>query len=86
MWPDVLIKSCPKAKHSSFTYKVTFSQIEQKVAKYLDYFCKKICHQGLTKIAQSGHSACNFAPSIFCIVTSANLFRANWTRWKRIKI
>ena len=27
----------------------------QKVSRYLGYYCRKICHQYLSKIAQSGH-------------------------------
>ena len=33
-----------------------FFKIAQKVAKYLSYFCKKICSQELSKIAESGHT------------------------------
>ena len=28
----------------------------KKVNKYLGYFCKKICHQELSKIDKSGHT------------------------------
>ena len=38
------------------TQKVTFFKIAQKVAKYLGFFRKKLCHQELTNIAQSGHT------------------------------
>ena len=34
-----------------------FSQVAQKVTRYLGYFWKKICHLKLLKIAQSGHTA-----------------------------
>ena len=33
-----------------------FSQIAKKVFKLLGYFYKEICHQKLSKIAQSGHT------------------------------
>ena len=63
MWPDVRIKSCqifpkswPKSKHSSLTYNCSVFKIAQKVAKFLGYFCMKICHQDPSKIAQSGHT------------------------------
>ena len=32
------------------------------MSKYLGYFCEKICHQDLSKIAQSGHT--DYAQSI----------------------
>ena len=32
-------------------------KIAQKVVKFLHHFCKKICHQDFTKIAQSGQTA-----------------------------
>ena len=35
--------------------------MSKKVSKYCDYFCKKICHQDLSKIAQSGHTALDTA-------------------------
>ena len=34
-----------------------------KFAKYLGCFCKKFCHQELSKIAQSGHTDCRQASS-----------------------
>ena len=33
-------------------------QIAQSFTKYLGLFCKKICSQELSKIAQSGHNGC----------------------------
>ena len=46
VWPDVGIKSSPqfyKSTHGSFNLKIMFF----KIAKYLGYFCKKVCHQEL---------------------------------------
>ena len=47
-WPDAGIKSSPN---------LPIGGIE--VTEYLGYFCKEICHQELSKIAQSGHTARN---------------------------
>ena len=63
-WPDVGIKSCSNFSQSCpkwvatavFVYKARFYN-SQKVTKYLGYFSKKICHQEVSKIAQSGHPA-----------------------------
>ena len=37
--------------------KVKFFKKKPKVAKYLTYFCNKICHHDQSKIAQSGHTS-----------------------------
>ena len=37
--------------------KLEVFKIAQKVNIHLGYFCKKICHQELSKIAQFGHTA-----------------------------
>ena len=39
---------------------MTFFIIGHKVAKYLGCFCKKNCHQSLSKVAQSGHTVSDF--------------------------
>ena len=47
----------PKGSHKSVHLKSDVFQTNQKVAKYLGYFCKTICCQKLIKkIAQSGHT------------------------------
>ena len=51
-------KSCPKVGKQFFTFKVMFS-IAQKVILHLVYFCKKICHEELSNIAQSDHTGYN---------------------------
>ena len=51
-----LSKSCPKSSHSSFYLKIASFKITWKVSNYFGYFCKKICRQELSKIAQSGHT------------------------------
>ena len=45
-WPK-FSKSCTKSSQSIFTPKVQFFKLARKVAKYLDYFGNKICHQEL---------------------------------------
>ena len=35
---------------------LAFSEIAQKDDKHFGYFCNKMCHQNLSKIAQSGRS------------------------------
>ena len=62
MWPDVGIKNypnSPKVAHkvdtAVFAFKMVFLN-SPKVIKYSGYFCKKICCQELSKIAQSGHT------------------------------
>ena len=61
VWPDVGIKSshffelvAQNVATEAFTYKSDFLKISQRVAQYLGYFCKKICCQDLSKMAQSG--------------------------------
>ena len=44
-------QSCPKSSNTNVFI------LAPQVTKYLDYFCKKICHQELSKIAQSGRTA-----------------------------
>ena len=48
--------SCPISNHSSLNSKSEIFNIAQRVSKYLRYFCKKICCQELSKMAQSGHT------------------------------
>ena len=46
--------------HCSFYYSKYYWHIPKlfpKLTQYLGYFCKKICHWDLSKIAQSGHTA-----------------------------
>ena len=38
-----------------FSSKIVFCK-KPKIHNYLSYFCKKICHQELSRIAQSGHT------------------------------
>ena len=53
---QILPKSYSKSSHCNFKLiKWHFQKNSQKVAKYLGYFCTQICHQDLSKIAQSGH-------------------------------
>ena len=49
---------------------VTLFKIDRKTAKYLGYFWKKICHQDLSKLTQSGHTARLAFPSLFSFVCS----------------
>ena len=39
-------------------HKMDVFKTPQKVNIYLGYFCKKVCHQELSKIAQSRHTDC----------------------------
>ena len=55
----IFIKCCPKSSHSSFYLKVTFFEVAKEVTKYLGYFCYKLCHLDIPKIAQSGHTGHN---------------------------
>ena len=48
-----------KKLSQQFLVKSDGFQKDQKGTKYLDHFCKKIFHQELSKIAQSGHTGCN---------------------------
>ena len=50
-------KSCPKDDQSGLLIKMDAFKTAQKVNICLGYFCKKICHQNLSKIAKSGHTA-----------------------------
>ena len=59
VWPDVGVKRCPipsqvaqKVTTAAFTLKLMFITIKKKVSQHLDYFCKIICHQELSKIGQ----------------------------------
>ena len=63
VWPDVGRKSglnfetiAQKGAKEALNQTVMFFIIAQKVTKYLDYFCKKICFKELSKNNQSGHS------------------------------
>ena len=64
VWPDVKIKSSPifpivnlKESTDVLDWIVPFFKM---APKYLGYFFKKICSQDLSRIAQSGHTACQF--------------------------
>ena len=46
----------PKADTVAVLHKVVIFKIAQKVFSVLGYFCKQICCQELSKIAQSGHT------------------------------
>ena len=63
VWPDPEIesspknsKSCPKRNYTSLCMKMDVFRTAPKVNIHLGYFCKKICHQELPKIAISGHT------------------------------
>ena len=64
VWPNVRIKAapnfsqiCPKISTPVFCFRGKAFIIAAKLTKYLGYFCKKSCHQqGLSKIAQPGHT------------------------------
>ena len=49
-------KSCPKITTKVFTLKLMFFKVAQKVTKCFGHFSRHICHQELSKIAQSGHT------------------------------
>ena len=51
MFPIVAQIDAPAVLH-----KVILFNIAQKVTNVLGYFCKQICYQELSKIAQSGHT------------------------------
>ena len=55
----MFLKSRLKVAKTVFVTKFTFFKIAIKVTKYLGHFCTKICHQGLSKVAQSGHTEYN---------------------------
>ena len=69
--------------HSSLTHKVTFFKIAQKVAQYLGYFGKKICHHEISKIAQSGHTERGIIPSLSLAQDAAAKFRTSISQRKR---
>ena len=50
-------KSFPKCNYSSLYKKSDVFKTAQTVSKHLGYFCKKNCHQELSKIAQSAYTA-----------------------------
>ena len=63
VWPDVgikivlmLPKVAQKIATANFTWKWSISKWPKKSPNILGYFCMKICHQELIKIAQSGYT------------------------------
>ena len=63
VWPDEAIKikqkfpkSCPKSSHIRLYSDNSTSQMVRKVSRYFSYYCRKICHQDLSKIIQSDHT------------------------------
>ena len=54
-----------------------FKKAHHKVTKYLGYFCKKFCHQELSKIAQSGHTGETYLGKILQIFAPIFLKRGN---------
>ena len=66
VWPDARMKSSPiftkvaqiGAEEAFYAKRYVFT-IAQKVAQYLSLFCKRICLQDFSKVAQSGHTAPN---------------------------
>ena len=75
-WPDVKIKRSPKftisslkSRLSSFHSNRMFSKVAQKVNIYLGNCSEKICHQNLSKIAQSGHTGDSTHPRSFNFTT-----------------
>ena len=64
VWPVDWIKSypifpqyCPNSSLIIFTWKLYFLKEPKNLPYYLGYFCKQICNQKVTKIAQFGHTA-----------------------------
>ena len=59
-WPEKVaqfFQKLPKSCHSSFYLKdMCFNRAHSKVAEHLGYFCKKLCHQDVSKMAQSDHT------------------------------
>ena len=59
-WPEKVaqfFQKLPKSCHSSFYLKdMCFKRAHSKVAEHLGYFCKKLCHQDVSKMAQSDHT------------------------------
>ena len=51
-----LLQKHPKISQSSFYLKSDIFQNSPKIVNYLGYYCRKMCHQDLSKIAQSGHT------------------------------
>ena len=49
----------------------------QKVNMHLGYFFKKICHQELSKIAQSGHTGCGSVGSAVASYTRSPQFESS---------
>ena len=81
VWPDAEIlsrpnisKSCRKSSYSSLCKKMDVFKTAQTVNIHLGYFCKKICHQELSKIAQSGHTGAifNLVSRCFLLLSAAN--------------
>ena len=63
VWPDVGVKKLPNVSkscrnnfHISFIHKLIYFKIARKTPIFLGYFCKQICWQELSKVAQSGHT------------------------------
>ena len=63
VWPDGRIKGTPVAPKVAknidklvFTLKGMLFKMPKQFSKYLCYFYKKNCGQGISKIAQSGHT------------------------------
>ena len=54
----------PKSNHKSFYLARDVYKIAQIVTNYLDHFSKKICHQKVWKITQSGHTALSLSLSL----------------------
>ena len=54
--PNFSLKG-PKCSHYGFNIKNYILKFAPTVAKYLGYICKKKCHQDLSKLGQSGHTA-----------------------------
>ena len=75
VWPDVRIKSSQtipkvalKVGNAVFLKKWLF-KIDQKVAKRMDYICRKMCCQDLSKTVQSGLTVvpCSLRPGLLRI-------------------
>ena len=60
---NIFSKSYPKIATEIFTITVDVYQNSPKATKYLSYFWDKICHQVISKIAHSDHSALDQAQS-----------------------
>ena len=55
MVAQFFLQKLPKSNDRRFYLSALFKFV-QMFDKYLGYFCTKICHQELSKIAQSGHT------------------------------